>query len=436
MINVLSKRFDGLDGIEYIRNKITVRPPPAADLDILEPSSAAQVLFEAWKTIFIPNKFTLKFIADTVGRAAAHSANRFDTEVKYVNQMYYPTPGEVFPICLSGLAGVGKTQTINALLRVMPEPADISIEHYQTPHTIYSYWYASAREKASGKQLLMNFLGHDGSTRANVANLRKRAQQQANQLGISLVVLDEMQHVSTGQGAAKVTDILLTTSGLDIPMVFVSNFSLIHKLLKRNSEDRQRLLSEPRVMLPDAHDSTAWSDFIRECVSVSNGRVRANFEDFSREVYRASFGIKRLALQLLTLAYLEARRAKRMHVELEDLHRAYLSASYFSSRDDVEELERQAIQPNKMSRLDLRCPFGTPMRSNVIEFARKDRDNRVAEAAFKGSLTASEREAHKSLKLCPDLKSIPSSKRPRIKKPTKESLLNAYNDFFNPKREE
>lgn len=435
MINVMSERFAGLDNVEYIRKKITVRPTPVADVDILEPGLAAQVLFEAWKKIFIPNKFTLEFVADTVGRAAAHSANRFDTELKYVNQIYYPVLAEVFPICLSGLAGVGKTETVNALLRVMPEPADISIEHYQTPHTIYSYWYASAREKASGKQLLMNFLGHDGSTRANVANLRKRAQQQANQLGISLVVLDEMQHVSTGQGAAKVTDILLTTSGLDIPMVFVSNFSLIHKLLKRNSEDRQRLLSEPKVMLPDVHDSTAWSEFIRECVSVSNGRVRANIEDFSREVYRASFGIKRLAVQLLTLAYLEARNAKRMYIVLEDLHRAYLSTSYFSSRDDVEELERQAIQPNKTSRLDLRCPFGTPMRSNVVEFARKDRDNRVAQAAFEGSLTASEREAYASLKLCPDVKSIPPSKLPRIKKPTNESLLDAYNDFLDPKRD-
>lgn len=67
-------------------------------------------------------------------------------------------------------------------------------------------------------------------------------------LGISLAVLEEMQHLTPGKGVALTTDILLTMSGLSLPMVDVANFSLGHKLLKRNQEDIQRLIAEPRVM--------------------------------------------------------------------------------------------------------------------------------------------------------------------------------------------
>lgn len=435
MISFMTSRFNGLTNTDYLREKITARPEPVGDLDSIEPNLAAELFGSVLKEIFVPNKFTLEFISEVVGRAAAYSARNFETETQYVNRMYYPPSGEVFPICLTGLAGVGKTETINALRRVMPGPVEIEIDHYQQPHAVYSHWYASARGKASGKQLLMNFLGQEGSTRNNVASLLHTCQQRANQNGISLAVLEEMQHVNTGQGAAKVTDLLLTMSGLNIPMVFVSNYSLIHKLLRRNSEDRQRLLSEPRVMLPDAPDSESWADYISECISASNGRIRANVEDLAREVYRGSFGIKRLAAQLLKLSYIEARSSNRMWISLEDVHRAFLSSAYFSHRDDVEELERQAIQKNKVSRLDLRCPFGIPIRSNVIQFARKDRDNRAAQVVFESSLNATEREIHKKLKQS-SYATPTNTKRPQrtsIEKPTDESLLDAFNDFFDPK---
>jgi hypothetical protein len=60
---------------------------------------------------------------------------------------------------------------------------------------------------------------------------------------------------STGLGASKVTDILLTMAAIGPPMIFVSNYSLVHKLLRRNNEDKQRLLSESRIMLSDEPES-------------------------------------------------------------------------------------------------------------------------------------------------------------------------------------
>lgn len=81
------------------------------------------------------------------------------------------------------------------------------------------------------------------------------------------------------------------------------------------------------------------------------------------------------------------------------------------------------------------CPFGPPARSNVLQFVRKDRDNRVAQAAFKGALTVLERETHKSLKSVTDMKAQAPKhpKRPCLGKPTHDDLMDAFSEFFDDK---
>lgn len=437
MIEIMRTRFDGLIDIEYIRSKVTILPAPVGDIDQLPPMLAAHFLEMTLRQIFIPNQFSLELIAELVGKAAAHSALRSTSEQAFVKGMYYPTPTETFPICLTGLAGVGKSATIEALLRVMPGPTEFQIDHCMTPLTAESHWYASAKGKSSGKQLLTDFLGIEATTRENAASLQFRAQQQANKRGISLAVLEEMQHLTPGKGVALTTDILLTMSSLGLPMVFVSNFSLAHKLLRRNQEDTQRLVAQPRIMWPDAPESKVWSDFIDACIAASDGRIRANRSDFSHEIYRGSYGIKRAAIHLVVQAYVHARQANRTWIELGDVHKAYISSAYYAYRTDVEELERIAIK-QKTKRDDLLCPFGSPTLSNVVQFVRKERDNRVAQAAFKGALTAEERETHKSLKLDTDMKAAPPKqpKRKPLGKPTNDDLGSGFSEFFDDKKDD
>jgi len=69
---------------------------------------------------------------------------------------------------------------------------------------------------------------------------------------------------------------------------------LLHKLQGRNSEDKQRLLSEPWIMLPDDPDSESWRGYIAECIRVAGGSIKGSVDDFSQEIYRSTFGIKRL----------------------------------------------------------------------------------------------------------------------------------------------
>ncbi|WP_248806894.1 ATP-binding protein [Pseudomonas sp. MWU13-2100] len=434
MIEIIRTRFEGLIDIEHIRRKVTIRPEPVGDIDQLSPMLAAHFLDMTLRKIFLPNHFSLELIAELIGKAAVHSAIRSTTEQKFVKGMYYPTPTETFPICLTGLAGVGKSATIEALLRVMPGPTEFQIDHCMAPLTAESHWYASAKGKSSGKQLLADFLGIEATTRENAASLQFRAQQQANKRGISLAVLEEMQHLTPGKGVALTTDFLLTMSGLGLPMVYVSNFSLGHKLLKRNQEDTQRLVAQPRVMWPDAPESKIWADFIDACITASDGRIRTDRDNFSHEIYRGSYGIKRAAIHLIVQAYIQARSENRTWIELGDVHKAYISSAYYAYRTDVEELERIAIG-QKTKRDDLLCPFGSPARSNIVQFVRRERDNRVAQAVFKGALTAEERDTHKSLKLDSDMKAQPPQrpKRKPLGKPTNDDLGNVFSDFFDDK---
>lgn len=423
---------------ELIRSQITVRPDALNDLGALDPRLAAELLAQALKQIFIPSGFTIDFIHEMVGRAALHSRTLFSSEVEYARRIYDPQESEVIPVCLTGLAGVGKSQTIAALRKILPGPVNFTCDHYHGSVLLVSHWYASARGKASGKGLLSDFvLG--GGQRSNVAQLLIECRRRANRDGVSLVVLEETQHINTGLGAAKVTDILLSMAAIGPPMIYVSNYSLVHKLLRRNSEDKQRLLSDPRIMLPDEPGSTDWKAYIDECIRVSNGSIGVSRNDLASEIYRCTFGIKRLAVTLLKQAYVECRIAGRRAVNLFDITQAYRSAAYTISANEVEQLHALAVG-NRMAKapLDLQCPFELPAtyKSNVVQFARNERQDRVNAKVFDSALTASERAAKKQLdaSIKAEPKPAKRSRRPPVEKLTEQEQEIAFFAYINAEK--
>lgn len=98
------------------------------------------------------------------------------------------------------------------------------------------------------KRVVSSFAGFDiGSENdgfgVDLKKLLVQCWQWANRYGVSVVLLDDIQHINISMVASKVTDILLTMAVIGPPMIFASNYSLIHKLLRRNSEDKRSLLS-------------------------------------------------------------------------------------------------------------------------------------------------------------------------------------------------
>lgn len=432
----VQSRFNGYLEIEQIRQRVTVRPAPVESLSAQTPHVAAEILVDALKQIYLPTDFALGFIHEMVGCADAHSRTLFASDLAYNSALYDPPEVEVFPVCLAGLAGVGKSQTIAALRKALPASTDFSIDHFVEPIPLVSHWYASARGKAGGRQMLSDFLSGEvgGARGSNSAKLLVECRRRAIRDGVSLLFLEETQHTNMGSGVALVTNILLTMAAVGPPMVYVSNYSLLHKLLKRNSEDRQRLLSEPRIMLPDDPGSDDWLAYVAECVRVSNGQIKAELGELAAELYRSTFGLKRLVVHLLKLAYLESRKARRGHINLADISQAYRSAEYWSNRQDVEDLNVIAIQgPTSSSRKDLWCPIQMPVaqRSNVVQFCSQERDNRVNAKLIDSSMNPQEREAIKQIeaegRILPDIGKAPRRKAPP--RSSHEEKLSAFSKY-------
>ncbi|WP_447652312.1 AAA family ATPase [Pseudomonas abietaniphila] len=438
MNKIIETRFSGCLDVNDIRTKVTVKPEPVSRLESLDIMVAADVLSSTLKQIFIPNEFSLAFIKSMVGKASMHSQRLFASEAIYSSNVFHPPEVEVSPICLTGLAGVGKSQTIAALRKVLPPPMEFSCDLFDGSVPLTSDWYASARGKASGKALLEHFVFGDKKPagKTTVAQLLRLARRSANTQGVSLVVLDETQYFNTGLGTAKVTDVLLTVAAIGPPTAFLSNYSLVHKLMTRNSEDKQRLLANPEIMLPDDPDSADWHHYITECIRVSNGAIDADTREMAAEIYRCTFGLKRLVVHILTLAYVECRNAGRYSVNLSDIVRAYRSIAYTVSAKEVETLQLLALggKPKKASQ-DLVCPFelSDAMKSNVVKFARDDRHGRVIAKVFDSAMTDTERAAMKHLDehILDAPKNSKPHRRASVVKLSADQQVTAFNTFVS-----
>lgn len=436
MSNTVLSRFEGCTDINAIRDTITVNPPPVAGLNLLDKFIAGEVFRTALKKIFVPTQFTLEFIQEMVGRSELYCRRMFGSNQSYQTNLYSEIGDEVMPICLTGLAGIGKSQTIAALFKVMPQPTDLCSDHFVEPVPIISHWFASARDKAGGKQLLMDFLDISIAKKLNQDKLLVECRKRANKLAVALVTLDEIQYMSTGDGAAKLTEVLLILAKLGLPMIYVSNYSSGHKLMGRNSEDRHRLLTNPRLMPSDAPEDAAWQEYVNECVRVSNGLLdNIESRQLAYELWRLSFGVKRLAVQILELAYVEARSARRSGITINDLDQAYVSTAYTASRQEVEELNLIAAG-QKSPRKDLVCPFELPpqARTNVVSISA-ERDHRVQTTVLNSVMTKEEKEAVEALRdEIPGLARTPPKpkRQPPISKPSAEELAQKHLQFKLP----
>ncbi|RMT26904.1 Transposition protein, TnsC-like protein, partial [Pseudomonas syringae pv. spinaceae] len=82
-------------------------------------------------------------------------------------------------------------------------------------------------------------------------------------------------------------------------------------------------------------------------------------------------------------------------------------------------------------RMDLKCPFDIPLRSSIVEFPRREREQRVTTKVFLSSLNAEERAGLEQIK--PELLDQTPAKRKSktsIRKATEEEMLDAHQRFL------
>jgi len=394
--------------------------------------------------IFLASQQVIATISQILAIGQGHANVHYSSPLQVVGDTYKSNPwgAATSPaVLLTGLAGVGKSECLHALKRLLNtsnRPIDMPM-HKNMPHV--PAWFMSLRDSSTINSLLRPHLELPGQCAESlnerksirVDNLLELARRASRRDGTCLAFLDELQFQSLGsQANTRVTSMLLSLLSLGPKLIYVSNFSLVHKLKSRRQEDRQRLLAHPIVLGPEPADSACFQELLTEYFSVRPDDFALLKKDDAELIHRYTFGIKRSVVSLLCLAWRNAKASRGLlaKVGLDDLKLAYHSQSFYSYREDCEDLWRWTMGETRV-REDLINPFGADKKSpsNVVtaRSAVQEWKRQVATAHVHDTMTPNEKSAERDLVAHSEPGPNQSQKVVRIKRnaATKQSMLEA-----------
>jgi energy-coupling factor transporter ATP-binding protein EcfA2 len=393
--NPWAGRFAELLDSESIRQRAVVRVPPLANLYDMPVELSCKLLSNALEEIFYPTQQCVSVLSRLAGMAHAHCTTTYSGPKEFLGGVYAskaPLPDFHFPVCLTGLAGIGKSKLLKAFNRILGEDQSIIVDSQHPAFPLQGAWSVSVHARSSPKDVLRALTGFDDRAGELVETCRKMAFRN----GIPLLIVDEFQFATGSENAnARVTQMLLSLGYVGIPYLFAANFSLLRRLQRRPEEEQQRLLSEPIILLPDLWSSEDWKKTLEAQMEVAPEVLRFDPVRDARSLHGFTAGRKRAMAKLILLAFREG-HSRRQVVSLAALEQAFHSTQYARYREEVEIIAKQSIlnRPDK-SRLDLWCPIPLP-RNTAAEFTEEaiaSREAVVAELELKSALTSGERNA-------------------------------------------
>ena len=430
---------------QEIDDVVSIRSMPV-DLSGSDVVRNSELLDKAMRRIFLPDVQVRKLLRVFVSLACGHAEKHFANDCDYrtgLNSKFPWGQTTVPAICFTGLAGSGKSALLAALGRMLGANGVTSIDGYKNLPLV-SHWPVTLRDGIGLNGLLRDFLNPVLALQAPVFTsdrkvpvaakdvkipvLLDRARRIAWRDAVCLLTVDEFQFISFGDTAnAKATNVLLQLLGIGPLLVYCPNYSLVHKLMKRASEARQRLLSRPLVIHPLLASDSDWIAYLVELQLVAPPILDFNPEADAAQIHLYTFGLKRLVVELIVVAYkISMNQTKSRIVGANELRLAYQSIDYSVNREDVEILHRQSIQLT-MLRDDLWCPFSsTEFKQNVKEasIAISGFERRTEDALLDAALLPN--EAIANAMLIPSVSLANSSAkiiRFRGKKASKDDLL-------------
>ncbi len=429
------ERFMPLLDREEIKRRAARPGSPLLGLVDMPTEVACQQLHSALEQVFVPTEQCCDVLLRFVELAMAHSVSLYPSTQHYIAARYSSSlrPITIRPICFTGVAGVGKSHLLQALHRVLPPDKDVWLDpsHPQIP--MAAHWSINVRANTRLREMILPLL-RTGSLYSSPPTRNKdiilEAQREAFQAGVSLLTADEFQFATQSKTAnTLVTQLLLSLTYINVPMVYAANFSLCHRLMRRPHEDRQRLLADPIVLEPDGPTSADWEAVLQEYKKIAPDILRFDPNTDRELLHRYTAGVRRLAAKLLQIAYRRSRQAGRQTVGRADIEGAYLSPEYTASRQDVDLVQQQVIT-GRMAREDLWCPFDLPKdrQTSYADSIARTRSKTVAREMLKSSMTAEERKAFRDLTSAQDSTNRHSAKvvkMPRQKVSAHELIENA-----------
>ena len=431
------ERYVRVNDLETIRTLCRHEGTPLRNLNSMPVGVACEMMKAELDEIFIPTVRYCEIISEVIQAALAHAVRHYPNRKTFLGNAYAEKLSfkPVVPIFLTGLAGTGKSQLGKAIVRLLgaERRIDIGDGHANFPlvavsritaerkmtlasilRTLADPSYAEGQGKLSGRGL------HDGSTKWQYI------------IGSCLIILDELQFLTQSSHAnTLIAKVLLRMTYVGPPTLVIGNYSMGHRLLKRPQEEKHRLLTNSRILLPDLPTSKCWLDVLEALEKVLPGIFEFGLVIRSNELWAFCAGLKRVLVELLTLAYRRARNTGRSMAAWQDVVSAYGSSAFFSSREDVEALVRQAFDGTTPPQ-HLQCPFPIP-RSESESYGQalsSVRQHNLAGAVGRSALNASERQLEKEA----DQARAPVASNSATRSAKKKSSMTASDLIANSKR--
>lgn len=431
-----------------IDSRITLIPVPLLGLHRSPTLSAKDKYRNTLRELFIPTGQHRELIKELFEIILLHIERTYSSNEAYVQRCNTLDLREIefdpnFIMILCGLGGVGKSHVSKAIVRFLTdmEPACIALPGMPT-YRVDKVWRMQMKTGGDLKGLLTPYLPQaSGSENDLIMLAAKRCFTNL----VALLLADEFQFVTLSENAsAKASKILMRLATIGCPLVTCSNFTMLNKLYKRPQQERRRLLERVRFIFPELIGSPEWIKTLQAQLNVApeiySSDNSIKLASHGEMLYNYTYGINDFAAKLLSLAYSEARFASRHIVKPEDVVRAYASADYLSSRQDVELLKSQDVQ-KKYRRSDLWCDHYfeslqkfkaseqskkvTPVRDAINEFTRREEEKLLISGLNR------EERLQAEAKLAELERATGTGKVVRMNRPkaTKEGLLSGYRDL-------
>jgi hypothetical protein len=226
----------------------------------------------------------------------------------------------------------------------------------------------------------------------SLKDLVEIARKLAYRNGWSFLCPDEFQFVTQSDKAnSQIVQMLMSMCYIGIPMAFIANFSLLHKLNARNQEDKHRLLGKVRMLVPESHGSEDWHTLLKWQRDIAPEIFTFDPDSDAMAIHHLTAGVKRALANLMKIAFVRACSTGKQ-VRLAELEAAYKADDYSVYRRDIGILQKINIEHRKTHK-DFWCPLDIGTSLGIEQEWRDQRQQRVDDAALKAALTADERSA-------------------------------------------
>lgn len=429
------ERFSKLEQFAVPRS-LTGRQP---DVDV-------KILTSSLKQVFLCSTQDKKILSQFLALAESHAAIHYPAASAHVKGINSKFPwGEILSpaTILKGLAGTGKSELLKALNRLLGERSSIDLPG-NSGIPLVAGWFMTVRYDSSLNGLLLPHIQPPVTTSnvkdekqlkdLKIPRLLELARTVSFRDGVCLMTADEFQFVTQGSNAnTKSTNLLLQLLGVGPRLIYAANYSLAHRLKARRQEDRHRLLVHPIHLAPEDFCSSDGIRLLQEFFKVIPNDFKFEANAVGQQIQDYSFGIKRLVVELLGIAWWHAKdsRGYKATVTSGDLEWAYSYKDFRVNREDVEILQRQEIE-KKQIREDLWDPFFMEQQQeNVSELtpAIAAFAQRVENRRFDSFLTPNERAGSEALDQLMASKPTNNSVVPIKQKRNKRSVQDLFDTF-------